>query len=191
MTVIFAPTRTEKGNGNCDKKEKNNDEYYILKPDLRKSTNDDIIPLTTPPQIKMKDDWIEFYQQNKLDALEQASGHSINETKSIWFDKESIYSWRDGIQSDPSIVQVILGFASYDDGDLKIPGPYGGSPRRKIDNQISIVLSISSDFIDDKDTYFVPRKQLGKKSNSNNFLADFTGYYDTGKPCPPPTSGCS
>ena len=97
MTVIFAPTRTEKGNGNCDKKEKNNDEYYILKPDLRKSTNDDIIPLTTPPQIKMKNDWIEFYQQNKLDALEQASGHSINETKSIWFDKESIYSWRDGI----------------------------------------------------------------------------------------------
>jgi len=191
MTVIFAPTRTQKNNSNCDKKEKNSEEYYILKPDLSSSANDDVIQLITDAQIRMKDAWIAFHQ-NKMDALEDASGHTIKETKSIWFDKDAIQSWDKAIkEAEDPIVQVILGFASYIEDDLEIPGPYGGSPRRKIDNKLSIVLSISSDPLQEHDIYFVPRSKIHFSKKDDEKLADFTGYYDTGKPCPPPTTGCS
>jgi hypothetical protein len=190
MTVIFTPTRTEQGNNNCDKKEKDSEDYYYLIPDLTSSTDNDVIPLTTQEQKDMKEDWIKFFRNKKIVALEHAAGHTFKETEAVWFDKESIQSWdRAILKAKDPIKQVILGFAMYDDGDLRIPGPHGGAGR-KVDNQLSVVLSISTELL--VDTYFVPRiKSQFTNANTDNFIKYFTDYYDTGKPCPPPTAGCS
>ena len=179
MTLVFAAT-----SHGPDEKPQNTGRFYILDPTGKDTSLIDISKFVTSSIANFP--WVEHYQKNKMPLLAQAPNKPFNgETISLWFGKDILTEWRDEIncweKKGDSISNIPIFLTAFNKGE-KIND---GGEDVYVDYQLSLAIDIK------------PDKTTGEKESSPKGQLDGDGgggsggTYDSGKPCPPPTSGCS
>jgi len=210
LTLIFSPTQRDSTNNDCDKREQNTGNYYLLIPDDKGDSSSakmqGLVQLKNMKEIKMGIGWINLYETKIEEVLENADKVPYppkkgGETRSIWFGIDTINEWmaaideNDSQNPDKPIKNVLIKFATYSVGDM-LPDPAGMPGRRPIKHQLTIIVTILPEGENYTSPFFYDANLLLTAEEKSNLTDEmkFTllgGYYDTGKPCPPPTNGCS
>jgi len=177
LTLVFAPT-FHNGSRDTDYCGTDYGDYFVV--DL-----DNPQKMRKLNSCKEAAEWVNEYRKTKLLLLEENGKNIINkrfrETSCIWFgisQKNNFLDWGCILREynklhTNSIVSAQISFATYRNFD-------------EYKHKLGVVIEIT-DTKNGKLKIIDLEKFLGDKAKE--FFQ--SGTYDTGKPCPPPTNGCS
>ncbi len=198
LTIIFAPTSHRDG-----LRKKDTGHYFIINPTSPECT--------TAPDYGVKsisfeaaDHFVKMYKQNKLPRLLEVGredDQNFDETLSIWFPLtfleewlQEIYCWQ--MADNGTTNGLLFIFAAYSETELAMSQD---EIRHEVPYQLSLIIRLAhitsrGAKIFDIENYEGFHERLNKAIDENltvQFTRSSTTNFDTGKPCPPPSGGCS